>query len=315
MQIQPVKLSLPFRLSEVNAYLLRANGRAALVDTGLDPPESRQQMTDGLAAFGLTPADIDTVFVTHYHGDHWCLAPWFQRAGAEVVMPFEDHRLLRLWIETPTIDDDMLDHHRKNGVPEPLLRSVGEAMVGIRKLSPPLRADRLVEDREIVDLCGEPFQVLITPGHTPGHACIQHIPTRTLLCGDHVLPEITPNITPSFGQPDADPLTDYRAALRRLRGRGFGVAHPAHGPAMPDLDRRIDELLAHHDQREADALALLDERPRTALHACRGLFKLTSLDGWETLMALGETEAHLTRLVNRGEVEKTVGPPTRYRRA
>ncbi len=77
------------------SFLIRGNGRAMLVDTGLDdfvaPPEfiaetglDAQLMPDALAAAGLSPDDIDTVINTHLHDDHCGHNPLFTKAEFRV---------------------------------------------------------------------------------------------------------------------------------------------------------------------------------------------------------------------------------------
>ena len=52
-------------------------------------------------------------------------------------------------------------------------------------------------------LAGLLFQVILTPGHSPGHACLEHAATGTIFVGDHVLPHITPNISVEPGTLEA----------------------------------------------------------------------------------------------------------------
>jgi glyoxylase-like metal-dependent hydrolase (beta-lactamase superfamily II) len=72
-----------------DSYLLRSQGRTILVDTGIGNSETNPEISaltggvsDGqlmaeLQAAGMSPEDIDTVFMTHLHPDHvgWNLSP------------------------------------------------------------------------------------------------------------------------------------------------------------------------------------------------------------------------------------------------
>ena len=51
-------------------FLLRADGRTVLVDTG-NGPEADGTLMAQLSEAGVQPGDIDTVVVTHLHGDHF----------------------------------------------------------------------------------------------------------------------------------------------------------------------------------------------------------------------------------------------------
>ncbi|WP_372423120.1 MBL fold metallo-hydrolase [Salinarimonas chemoclinalis] len=55
------------------ATLLRIGGRNVLVDTGNGPQEGESpvgRLVAGLAVIGVAPSDVDTVVISHFHGDH-----------------------------------------------------------------------------------------------------------------------------------------------------------------------------------------------------------------------------------------------------
>ena len=63
-------------LIEIGCYLVRSQGRTILIDTGYGegPIESiggrHGELMDDLAANGVTPEEVDTVFISHLHSDH-----------------------------------------------------------------------------------------------------------------------------------------------------------------------------------------------------------------------------------------------------
>lgn len=60
--------------SPINAYLLQSDSRTILVDAGLGGLDMMGpgfgQVSNGLVALGVAPADIDTLVMTHAHPDH-----------------------------------------------------------------------------------------------------------------------------------------------------------------------------------------------------------------------------------------------------
>ena len=54
--------------SSMSAFLVRKDGKVLLFDTGLGLPGGG--IRRGLDSLGLTPADVDYLFLTHFHGDH-----------------------------------------------------------------------------------------------------------------------------------------------------------------------------------------------------------------------------------------------------
>ena len=305
-RIHRIELPLPLQLARINIYLIEGPGGLALVDTGMYTPAARAALVEQLAALGARPDRIGQVFITHFHLDHFGQADWLQGTlGAELLMPRVDSEGLQRWFFEPDYDGRALDFFAGYGVPRAALERSRAGLASMRAAAPVFGADRQVEDGEVIELAGVPFEVLVTPGHTPGHACLHHAPTRTLLLGDHVLAQITPNVALSRGSLP-DPLGAYRASLARVRGRGYACGLPAHGAAFETsaaLDARIDAIVEHHAQREAQLLGLLDApaRPCSAYTLSEALFELDALDGWETWMAVGETLAHLQTLVGAGK--------------
>ena len=151
---------LPF---SVNCVLLRVCDRRILLDTGAgrDTPMLMERygggcglLVDNLPALGVQPADIDTVVISHAHGDH--IGGATIPAGDEMVPTFPE-ALYWLW-------DEEWSYWTKPEVLEerPFLKN---------KLSP-LAAHGQVEltPEEIEVAPG--VRLIPAPGHTPGHLCV-----------------------------------------------------------------------------------------------------------------------------------------------
>ena len=54
---------------DVDALLVRGNGRVMLIDTGLGP-KAQGALTGSLALAGVTPQAVSDIFITHVHFDH-----------------------------------------------------------------------------------------------------------------------------------------------------------------------------------------------------------------------------------------------------
>ena len=66
-------------------FLLRADGRTVLVDTG-NGPEADGTLMAQLSEAGVQPGDIDTVVFTHLHGDR----VGFDRTEHQILRPHND---------------------------------------------------------------------------------------------------------------------------------------------------------------------------------------------------------------------------------
>ena len=149
-------------LIEIGCYLVRSQGRTILIDTGYGegPIESiggrRGELMDDLAANGVTPEEVDTVFISHLHSDH---------VGWNVVE--QDGRLVPAFPNARYIAHQAdLDHFRRSDIQAassfPFMDRCVESIVNLGLF------DMLTED---TDLTSE-VRALHTPGHTPGHMSI-----------------------------------------------------------------------------------------------------------------------------------------------
>jgi len=180
------------------------------------------------------------------------------------------------------------------------------------------RADVLLEDGELVPLPGRQLRAVWTPGHTPGHLCLHEESENLLLTGDHVLPRISPNIglQPNFAEP---PLAAYLRSLELIAAYDQAEALPAHEYRFAGLATRVKMLLAHHERRCDEVLAILGRLgPATAWQVTE---ELTWSRGWSSVVgfmrraALAEAAAHLKHLVDAGRVTQIASEPVRYQLA
>ena len=83
---------------------------------------------------------------------------------------------------------------------------------------------------------------------------------------------------------------------------------PAHGPVTASVHARIDELLAHHDDRLGRCLAAVQAGAATAYEAAgflrwtRRERQLGELDPFNQMLAVIETRAHLELLAAQGRL-------------
>ena len=84
-------------------------------------------------------------------------------------------------------------------------------------------ADVLLEDGDKIEEAGLCFEVLHTPGHTPGSVCYQH--EKTLFCGDTLFYQ-------GYGRVDLAGGNSLQMALslkRLLKLPGDVICYPGHG--------------------------------------------------------------------------------------
>jgi glyoxylase-like metal-dependent hydrolase (beta-lactamase superfamily II) len=153
------------------------------------------------------------------------------------------------------------------------------------------------------------FRAIETSGHAAGHLCFYNERENVMICGDHVLPQITPNVSLLPGS-DPDPLHSFLTGLNQLRTYEVRCAFPGHRDPFSRWTERIDQIVRHHDERLARIIDLLD-RPATAYMVCVKLFG-EQLSTHQLRFAMSETLAHLVYLKYRGKIKEHDGEDVCY---
>ena len=169
--------------------------------------------------------------------------------------------------------------------------------------------DRWLDGEHTIDVGDRTLRAVPTPGHTAGHFVFAGEQAGVLFAGDHVLPTITPSVGFELVFVD-DPLGDFLGSLERVRELPDLRLLPAHGPFGMSSHARVDELLAHHDQRLELCRAAVAAGAATAYDVARQLSwtrherHFDELDVFNAALASMETMAHLDLLTRRGALRR-----------
>jgi glyoxylase-like metal-dependent hydrolase (beta-lactamase superfamily II) len=104
----------------------------------------------------------------------------------------------------------------------------------------PAPAGRLLEAGDVIDLGNRSFDVIHTPGHSPGGMALYEKQTGILLSGDIVYDG------PLIDDAYHSDVGDYLATLEKMRGLSVSVVHGGHFPSFGPtrFGQLIDEYLA-----------------------------------------------------------------------
>jgi glyoxylase-like metal-dependent hydrolase (beta-lactamase superfamily II) len=304
-----VKLPVPFPLKFVASYLVEDRDGWTVIDPGFDYPPARETWERGAAEVGLDlERDLARIIVTHLHPDHIGLARWLEeRSGAPVwMLEGEIENARRVW-DPDRGTEDFVRYLIRNGMDAQTAEpTAGSTRLGVRL------PERLLPLRpgDSIELGGSKARVVHTPGHSDFHFILHDERQRLLFAGDHLLLEITPNIG-LWTYTAPRPLRRYLDSLASLRGLDVDLVFPGHGPLFHDLDGRVDELLAHHEERLSVMLAALDGRPATPFEVARRVFP-EDLTDHQLRFALAETLAHLEHLEGEDYVQRVADGVVSY---
>ena len=305
------RLNLPIGshfLRSVNVYLLRDGDGCVLIDCGQDIDECWLSLTRQLPLLGVPLSAIHTVILTHGHRDHYGLATRVRElSGARLWLHEEDVAFMQhRWLREDS-NAILLAWLLRYGFPEEESREVARKMGAVRQEVVALEPDRILRGGEDVSVGGFHFGVQWTPGHTPGHICLYEHQRHLLLCGDHVLRQVAPNVSL---QPyaDSNPMPGYLASLEQIVRLPATLSLPGHGDPFEDVQARAKELLDHQLGRRARLVALLTEKPVTAYDLAGQVWADSRPTSWAAFSgplrrnAVATLAAHLEMLADEGLV-------------
>ena len=314
------RLALPLGIHgvpTVSAYLLRGDDGDTLVDCGIaagvdggDPgPDGTAAVSAALAAAGSTLERLERLVVTHAHIDHFGLAgEVVRRSGGELWM----HR--RTDLDLAKYDDPeeavdrrtlMLADHGLYG------DELTESSEGLRDWLPVMpsvgRPSRLLDGGERFSAGGRTWEIVHTPGHSPGHVCLWNAEERLLCSGDHLLQVVSPPVTFERGF-EPDPMGSYLESLDRVRDLGPELVLPGHGTPFRNGARRAEAIAAAKRRRLTQVRELVEARTRTVPELTAELFGSAQLTGAQRHFVTAEILAYLAYYEVRRVLRRTRRP-------
>lgn len=326
-----------------NVYLVDDGDETVLIDSGDRMDTTREQLVSALAEHGVAFADVDRIFLTHWHGDHTGLAGEIQaESGAEVYVHEDDAPLVRgdpdAWEEMFEIQERLFDAW---GMPEEK-----QAVLLDRRMGPDALGElpnvTTFQDGDVFTIDGEDGDHELRVVHASGHAkglCLFEFEgdgvdsanggadadataddatgsdateddttgagRREVFSGDALLPVYTPNVGGADVRVER-PLEKYLRALRRIVEAEYRVAWPGHRDPIDDPADRAAYIIHHHEERARRVLDALDRLgPVDTWTVSAELFG--ELESIHVLHGPGESYAHLEHLERAGTVVREEG--------
>ncbi len=158
--------------------------------------------------------------------------------------------------------------------------------------------DGSLEEGDIVRLGVYRFEVLHTPGHSPGHVSLFDRDTGILFGGD-LVGDIVAWYTPASGG-----VTGYLESLAKIEACNPRVILPSHGAVINDPAAKIDEVRARLLSREKKMLGVLSEGPISFVDLVGRMFANEMI---RFFPGTGITESHVQKLLGEGRIRRVDG--------
>jgi glyoxylase-like metal-dependent hydrolase (beta-lactamase superfamily II) len=305
--IYQLRVPLPGNpLKFLNSYLIKGSPRSLLIDTGFNLPECKDALLKGMETLGLDWSEVD-FFITHAHYDHAGLVQelagkkstiYCSGVDAEILMAF---RTSDYWNQVSLL-------YGNQGYPAEELEKRRKDMIDFFAEQKNDIGLTHVEEGTVLAVGGYLLTCISTPGHTPGHMCLYEPKHKFLIAGDHILADITSNITAWLNFHDS--LGQYLKSLNKIDLMEIDMVLPGHRERISDCHERIAELKSHHQNRLAEALVILRQGPMTGYQVASRMHWDMPHDDWEQVpyfqkwFATGEAVAHLEHLAEQGLVQR-----------
>jgi glyoxylase-like metal-dependent hydrolase (beta-lactamase superfamily II) len=298
-------------LGGVCAFLVRDDDGYALIDSGMDIPSCVEALEGHLAALGVPISAIHTVVATHCHLDHLGQASRLRaRSGARVWLHALDAPLVDP--AQPSGDADLaalVGWLTRHGFPPDQAEQGRQAVDTGQGETYLLVPDRLLEGGESFAVGPYRFEVVWTPGHTPGHVCLFEATRGQVLTGDHLFAKAAPNVRLMSYSP-IDTMGRYVESLERIAALPVERALPAHGDPFEQVAARAGQVIRHQLDRRERLRAMLTDRPQTAYEMAQIVWGPGARTTWDSFHgrlrrnAALTLAAHLEQLALDGEVAR-----------
>lgn len=208
------------RLLRANMFLVRGRDRDLLVDSGMGVCSLRRFLDpflDKPVVHLLSHAHLDHIGSAHeFAGDlvmHAAEADVMRNPPTDMELSFDGY--------TP----ERKERLRRSGFDVSgalIAASPGPSFDPASWRIPGAEPTRLVADGDLVDLGDRRFEVLHTPGHSPGSICLWEAETGMLIGGDTIYDGLLIDTLP-----DSDPAA-YAVSMRRLKQLNVSAVHGGH---------------------------------------------------------------------------------------
>jgi glyoxylase-like metal-dependent hydrolase (beta-lactamase superfamily II) len=236
--IFPIAIATPFAVGDVFCYLIK-DEKNILVDCGHHSNDSYRQLQSSLQEQDIAISDLDEIWLTHGHPDHFGQAARLADESGAVV---KGHPKERANFANEDAGELFRAFFTAHGIPSPLIQKMLEQLEWLQQFQRPIEP-QWVEDGAVLSSGQLSFTVKLTPGHAPGHV-VYYSDEGLIFGGDVLLGHISTNALINFDAKTGkrnQSLLQYQATLQWMK-KQQGRVLPGHGKQIT----KVGQVAAHH---------------------------------------------------------------------
>lgn len=305
--ILPIRIDTPFAVGPVYSYLVK-DEKNVLVDCGHKSDSSYQQLKRALSEQNLGVGDIDEIWLTHGHPDHYGQAAKLADESGAHVKGHAKERGNFAANDNAELFEAFFHQH---DIPEKQIALMVDQLDWLQQYQEAIEPE-WISQGETLATGTLNFTIKHAPGHAPGHV-VFYSDEGIIFGGDVLLGHISTNALVNFDPETGSrnkSLLQYRKTLQWMQERQ-GVVLPGHGERIEN----IGEVAAHHlsEQRKRyeAILSLISDHPRTLIELSQILFA-DAMDSGAHFLVFSEIIGYLDWAVAEGAIEAEEDTPVVY---
>ncbi|MBW2649563.1 MAG: MBL fold metallo-hydrolase [Deltaproteobacteria bacterium] len=279
-----------------NIFVIPDDRGFSMIDVGGRGNSGYNHLMSGLDHLGLKLPDLHTVVLSHAHPDHMGAMTYIlEEVHPKVLI----HSLDVVSALNPanlhyTFDIPLAkEKYASSGEHQDfdLLKffdDFGCSMSAVEEVEE-------IHEGDVISLGDFEFEVILTPGHAPGHISLFEKRTGILLAGDLV------GNSPAWYTPNSGGLTGYLESLDKLESKDASLLIPSHGMIVDNPSRGIDRIRGKLLKREEILMEALKDGPKSFMELNAALFRHEIIHFFP---GCGIIESHLIKLEQDGIVNR-----------
>jgi len=246
---EPIQIELPtiFEVMTVNTWLIKGKENV-LIDCGEKTDKCWNALNEGLRQNGLSLQDISKVVITHAHLDHIGEYAYEWTYNLKECLD----RRSKVFKEAFDLNLPKVDREKT--------ADFGHKMLGAYWDEIPKERVHVFPMSGTIDLAGQEWEVIYTPGHCINQTCFYQRATKRLLSADMLLrmipiPIIDASIEPPYK--GVQSLVQQLESYKILMDLEIEKAYPGHLEAFDNVAALMEKQIDRINQRKEKCFQLI----------------------------------------------------------